>query len=53
MGIVMARAGAGLPSADRISLLRAADGDGVAETHTVFLEEFHSPFGMALIGDTL
>ncbi len=53
MGIVMARAGAGVPSADRISLLRDADGDGVAETHTVFLENLHSPFGMALIGQTL
>jgi glucose/arabinose dehydrogenase len=53
MGIVMARAGAGVPSADRISLLRDADGDGVAETHTVFLENLHSPFGMALIGSTL
>lgn len=53
MGIVMARAGAGVPSADRISLLRDADGDGVAETHMVFLENLHSPFGMALVGHTL
>ena len=29
---VMKRAGAGVPSADRITLLRDADGDGVAET---------------------
>jgi glucose/arabinose dehydrogenase len=53
MGVVMAWAGAGVPSADRISLLRDADGDGVAETQTVFLEKLHSPFGMALIGPTL
>ena len=53
MGIVMAQAGAGVPSADRISLLRDADGDGVAETRAVFLENLHSPFGMALIGHTL
>jgi glucose/arabinose dehydrogenase len=53
MGLVMARAGAGVPSADRITLLRDADGDGVAETQTPFLENLHSPFGMALIGDTL
>lgn len=53
MGLVMARAGAGVPSADRISLLRDSDGDGVAEIHTVFLENLHSPFGMALIGRTL
>ncbi len=53
MDIVMARAGAGVPSADRISLLRDADGDGVAETHTALLENLHSPFGMDLIGHTL
>ncbi len=53
MGLVMARAGAGVPSADRITLLRDADGDGVAETRTLFLENLHSPFGMALIGSTL
>ncbi|KJV10656.1 sorbosone dehydrogenase [Elstera litoralis] len=53
MGLVMARAGAGVPSADRITLLRDADGDGVAETRTLFLENLHSPFGMALIGATL
>src|SRR5690606_1025048 len=47
---VMKRAGAGVPSADRISLLRDSNGDGVAETRTVFLQGLHSPFGMALIG---
>lgn len=50
---VMARAGAGVPSADRISLLRDADGDGVAEFRSVFLKDLHSPFGMALVGETL
>lgn len=50
---VMTRAGATVPSADRISLLRDADGDGVAETHRVFLEELTSPFGMALVGNRL
>ena len=48
---VMARAGATGRSADRISLLRDADGDGVAETRVVFLEGLHSPFGMALLGN--
>ncbi len=52
-GLVMKRAGAGVPSADRISLLRDADGDGVAETKAAFIEGLHSPFGMALVGDTL
>ena len=50
---VMKRAGAGTPSANRITLLRDADGDGVAETKTVFLEGLHSPFGMTLVGDYL
>ncbi|MBL6078067.1 sorbosone dehydrogenase family protein [Belnapia sp. T18] len=50
---VMARAGAGVPSANRITLLRDADGDGVAETRTVFLEGLTSPFGMALVGEDL
>jgi glucose/arabinose dehydrogenase len=53
MGAVMKRAGAAVPSADRISLLRDADGDGVAETRTVFLQGLHSPFGMALVDGTL
>lgn len=46
----MNKAGAGMPSANRITLLRDGDGDGVAETRTVFLEGLNSPFGMALIG---
>ncbi len=46
-------AGAGVPSANRITLLRDADGDGVAETRTVFLKDLNSPFGMALIGHDL
>ncbi len=52
-GKVMARAGAAVPSADRITLLRDADGDGVAETRTVLLSGLHSPFGMALVEGTL
>jgi glucose/arabinose dehydrogenase len=47
------KAGAGTPSADRITLLRDADGDGVVDTRSVFLTDLHSPFGMALVGDTL
>lgn len=53
MGLVMKRAGAGVPSANRITLLRDADGNGVAETRTVFLENLASPIGMALIGNDL
>ncbi|MEW6759491.1 MAG: sorbosone dehydrogenase family protein [Pseudomonadota bacterium] len=53
MGKVMAKAGAAVPSANRITLLRDADGDGVAEVRTVFLKGLNSPFGMALVGDML
>lgn len=52
-GLIMGRAGATVPSADRITLLRDADGDGVAETKTAFLENLTSPFGMALVGERL
>jgi glucose/arabinose dehydrogenase len=52
-GLVMKRAGARAPSADRITLLRDADGDGTAELRTAFLENLRSPFGMALVGDRL
>jgi glucose/arabinose dehydrogenase len=50
---VMGRAGAGVPSPNRITLLRDADHDGVAETRTVFLENLNSPFGMTLVGNDL
>ena len=53
MGAVMKRAGARVPSANRITLLRDADGDGVAETRHVFLSNLTSPFGMALVGNEL
>ena len=52
-GKVMARAGAEVPSANRISLLRDADGDGVAETRNVFIQGLQSPFGMVLVGNEL
>ena len=53
MHVLMQRAGSGHPSADRITLLRDADGDGSAETRSLFLSGLQSPFGMALVGDTL
>jgi glucose/arabinose dehydrogenase len=52
MQAVMKTAGAGVPSPDRITLLRDADGDGIAEVRSVFLQSLHSPFGMALVGST-
>ena len=53
MQLVQKRAGAGVPSANRITLLRDADGDGVAEVRTVFLDGLNSPFGMTLVGNDL
>jgi glucose/arabinose dehydrogenase len=50
---VMGKAGAGVPSPNRITLLRDADKDGVAETRTVFLQNLNSPFGMTLVGNDL
>jgi glucose/arabinose dehydrogenase len=50
MSMVMKKAGAATPSANRITLLRDANGDGIVETRTVFLEGLHSPFGMTLVG---
>jgi glucose/arabinose dehydrogenase len=47
------KAGGAVPSANRITLLRDADGDGVAETRSVLLDSLHSPFGMALVGSAL
>jgi glucose/arabinose dehydrogenase len=49
----MKKAGSAVPSANRITLLRDADGDGVAETHQTFLQNLNSPFGMALVGRDL
>src|SRR3546814_19772178 len=45
----MAEAGAGVPSADRITLLRDRDGDGTVDERGVFLEGLRSPFGMTLV----
>jgi glucose/arabinose dehydrogenase len=52
--LIMKRAGSGAePSANRITLLRDASGDGAATERHVFLQGLNSPIGMALIGDTL
>ena len=53
MGLVMKKAGAGVPSANRITLLRDTNGDGVADVHSVLLNGLNSPFGMALVGNNL
>jgi glucose/arabinose dehydrogenase len=52
MQATMRRADALGVSANRITLLRDADGDGIAERRSAFMEDLSQPFGMALIGDT-
>lgn len=50
MSLYKKRAGAGVPSANRITLLRDTDGDGIADHRSTFLEGLNSPFGMELVG---
>jgi len=50
MKLFMKRAGAGGSSANRITLLRDTDGDGVADARFTFVDGLHSPFGMTLAG---
>jgi glucose/arabinose dehydrogenase len=49
----MKKAGAVTESANRITLLRGLDANGVAQSRTVFLKGLNSPFGMALVGNNL
>ena len=53
MAATMKRAKARGQSPNRVTLLRDADGDGVAEERHVLIENVRQPFGMALIGDIL
>src|ERR1700674_4163703 len=52
MQATMRRARALGVSANRITLLRDRDGDGIAETREIFMERLNLPFGMALLGAT-
>ncbi|MBS1208154.1 MAG: L-sorbosone dehydrogenase [Proteobacteria bacterium] len=53
MGLLMKRAGATVASANRVTLLRDTDGDGIADMRSVLLEGLNSPFGMALVNNDL
>jgi glucose/arabinose dehydrogenase len=53
MGLLMGKAGAGVPSANRITLLRDTNGDGVADVRSAFMTGLNSPFGMALMDGQL
>ncbi|WP_338332889.1 sorbosone dehydrogenase family protein [Acetobacter sp. LMG 32666] len=50
---VMGAVGAGVPSPNRIMLLRDENGKGAATLQTILLEHLDSPFGMALVGNDL
>ena len=49
----MKRAGSAVPSANRITLLRDTDSDGIADQRSALLTNLNSPFGMELVGDQL
>ena len=52
-GLMMKKAGATVPSPNTIVLLRDADNDGTPEVRSTFLTGLNSPFGLALVGDSL
>src|SRR5438045_5701814 len=51
--LFQSRAGGGVPSANKIILLRDTNGDGIADTRSTFISNLHSPFAMTLVGDQL
>lgn len=53
MGLIQAHGGAGAKGAQRITLLRDTNGDGVADVRQVFIDHLVSPFGVALVGHDL
>ncbi len=52
-GSIKKRGTTQVPGGDRISLLRDADGDGVAETKTIFIENLDAPYGLAFVDGSL
>ena len=51
--VFQAKGGGGVPSMNRIVLLRDTKGDGIADTRSTFLSGLYAPFGMTLVGDAL
>lgn len=51
--MLMKKVKSAVPSPNKLILLRDQDGDGAAESRTVFAQGLRSPFGMALVGDVL
>jgi len=52
-GFIKAKGNTSVPSGDRLTLLRDANGDGTYELKTVFAEELNAPYGLALVGNAL
>jgi len=52
-GVVQSFAGAKAKDANRITLLRDTNGDGIPDVRSVFLDHLNSPFGLALVGHDL
>jgi glucose/arabinose dehydrogenase len=52
-GVVQWFAGAKAKDANRITLLRDTNGDGIPDVRTVFLDHLNSPFGVSLVGHDL
>ncbi|WP_262029545.1 PQQ-dependent sugar dehydrogenase [Microvirga sp. Mcv34] len=53
MGWIMSYAHGDTKAGNRITLLRDADGDGVPEMKTVFIDHLNSPYGVVLVGNDL
>lgn len=52
-GYIKGQGTTSVPSGNRLTLLRDADGDGVYELRTVFAEDLNAPYGLALIDNRL
>ncbi len=52
-GLIKSRGTTSVPSGNRLTLLRDADGDGDYELRTVFAEGLDAPYGLALVGNDL
>jgi Glucose/sorbosone dehydrogenases len=52
-GFIKSKGTTSVPSGNRLTLLRDADGDGVYEQQGIFAENLNAPYGLALIGNNL
>ena len=52
-GYIKSKGTTAVPSGNRLTLLRDADGDGTYELRTVFADGLNAPYGLALVDDKL